>query len=424
MVNGRHFPPKYTITLAHEIAMGESLSPSLFSGGVESNDFLRRRGFNVVKCGCGGSVKDGSRVASVPDPLESGRSKTASTRHSERCRECKKRVRELLERIYGTCIADHRFGWRTGPAPYVETSIRAALRGVATALQTYRGFGIRDFVRSDVLAGCDFWVPDPGFIVEFDESQHFTNPRKLALSVYADDKPLGFSGKRWITLCEHHDAKDNDPPFRDEQRAWYDTLRDLVPSIKGLRPTVRLYASDQVWCSLDPDRTEDRERFSELMHQGRSASSRTAVATRSPAARPASLLRVAMVFPQVKKRSKNGVPPSGAGAQQPIVPTTASFASEPVDFVLFPEGYICATDDTRKMSLQKLASELGAPLLVGAIDKSLDASNRACQVLLRFEPDGSPPPPRPAYMSNTRLRKQSPSSDRIGSRAKRSPPST
>ena len=40
---------------------------------------------------------------------------------------------------------------------------------------------------------------------------------------------------------------------RDEQRAWYDTLRDLVPSIMGLQPTVRLYASDQVWCSLDPD---------------------------------------------------------------------------------------------------------------------------------------------------------------------------
>ena len=58
VVNGRHFHPKYTITLAHEIATGESLSPGLFSGGVESNDFLCRRGFNVVECGCRGSVKD------------------------------------------------------------------------------------------------------------------------------------------------------------------------------------------------------------------------------------------------------------------------------------------------------------------------------------------------------------------------------
>ena len=391
VATGRHFPPKYTIALAHEVATGESLRPVPFSGGDESNGFLRRHGFSVVECGCGGSVQGGSRGTIVAGRSERGRLLTASTRHSERCRECKKRVRELLERIYGTCIEDHRFGWRTGLAHYAETSIGVVLRDVATALQTYRGFGIGDFVRSDVLAGCDFWVPDPGFIVEFDESQHFTNPRKLALSAYANDTPLGFSAKGWITLCEHHDAKDNDPPFRDEQRAWYDTLRDLVPSIKGLRPTVRLYASDRVWCSLDPDRTEDRDRFSELMHQGRPAASRSTAAIRSSADRPASILRVAMVFAQVKTRSKNGVPPSGAGAQQPTVPTTASFASEPVDFVLFPEGYIRATDETRKMSLQKLASELDAPLLVGAIDKGLDASDRAWQVLLRFETDGSPP---------------------------------
>ena len=352
-INGKHFPPKYTIALAHEVVTGESLSPDRFSGGAESNDFLRRCGFNVVECGCGGGVQDGGRAPSVYGPPE--RQRTAPTRHSERCPECKKRVREFLERIYGGCLSNHGFGWRTDLALYAETSIGATLRDVATALQTCRGFGIRDFVRSDTLAGCDFWVPDPGFIVEFDESQHFTSLRKLALSVYADDKPLGFAAKRWITLCEYHKAKDNDPPFRDEQRAWYDTLRDLVPTIKGLRSTVRLYARDWIWCSLDPDSTEDRDRFSDLMHQGRPLSSQTAVAIRSRAARPASSFRVAMVFPQAQQRSKRGVPPSGAGAQLPIVPATASFANEPIDFVLFPEGYICASDDKRKRLLQKLA---------------------------------------------------------------------
>lgn len=33
--------------------------------------------------------------------------------------------------------------------------------------------------------------------------------------------------------------------------------------------------------------------------------------------------------------------------------------------------------------------DLGAPLLVGAIDRSVDSSGRAWQVLLRFDPDGS-----------------------------------
>ena len=384
VANGGHLPPKYTIALAHEIATGAALNSNRFSGGAESNSFLRRRGFKVIECICGGSVQVGSRAASVSDSSE--RARTVSTRHSERCPECKQRVRELLERIYGSCVSNHRFGWQTDPAQYAKTSIGTALQDVATVLQSYRGFGIHDFVRSDTLAGCDFWVPDPGFIVEFDESQHFTSARKLALSVYAHDKPLGFSAKRWSALCDQHNAKDNDPPFRDEQRAWYDTLRDLIPSIKGLCPTVRLYARDRVWCSLDPDSLEDRERFSDLVHQGCLPSGQTTAAIRSPTDRPTSILRVAMVFPHVKQRSKNGVPPGG---QKPKVPARKQFADESVDFVLFPETYICASDDDSKKSLQKLASELDVPLLVGAIDKTVDSTSRDWQVLLRFDPDGS-----------------------------------
>ena len=134
---------------------------------------------------------------------------------------------------------------------------------------------------------------------------------------------------------------------------------------------------------------EDRERFSDLVHEERSPSSRTTVEIRSPAVRPESILHVAMVFPQVKQRSSDGVPPTGAGAQQPDVPAAASFAGEAIDFVLFPEGYICASDAKRTKSLKKLASDLGAPLLVGAIDRSVDSTRRAWQVLLRFAPDGS-----------------------------------
>ena len=158
-----------------------------------------------------GSVHDG-RTTTVLGPSERGRSTIASTSHSERCRECKRRVRELLERIYGTCLPNHHLCWQTGLAPYAGTSIYSALRNMAAVLKMHRGFGIGDFVRRDVLAGCDFWVPDPGFIVEFDESQHFTSPRKLTLSAYANEPPLGFSTERWIALCEHHDARDNAPP--------------------------------------------------------------------------------------------------------------------------------------------------------------------------------------------------------------------
>ena len=106
-------PPEYTIALAHQVATGECLRPDQYSGGAESNGFLRLRGFDVVECNCGGSVHDG-RITSVSGPSEWKRHMIASTRHSERCPECKIRVGELLERIYGTCVPNHRFGWQTG----------------------------------------------------------------------------------------------------------------------------------------------------------------------------------------------------------------------------------------------------------------------------------------------------------------------
>ena len=390
VTDGNHLPPKYTIALAHQVATGEFLGSDKFSGGAETNGFLGSRGFDVIECDCGGSVLDG-RGLSKPSSSERGKRTAAPTRHSERCPVCKRRVRDMLERIYGTCLPNHRFGWRTDLASYAGTSIESALRNVATVLETNRGFGIGDFVRSKILAPCDFWVPDPGFVVEFDESQHFTRPRRLALSVYAGERPLGFSAERWMGFCDHHDAKDNDPPYRDEQRAWYDALRDIVPTIKGLQPTVRLYARDMAWCSLDLDNRDDRERFSDLLHSGRAPASRTRMRITAAASRAASTLLVAMVFPRTNQKSSNGVPPSGTGAQQPIVPNAAAFAGEAVDFVLFPEGYIRSGDKGRTGSLKKLASDLGAPLLVGAIDTRVDSTGRAWQVLLRFDPDGSSP---------------------------------
>ncbi len=188
-------------------------------------------------------------------------------RHSERCRECKVRIPQLLETIYGRCMQGHRFTWSTHPSSYVDTPLNSQLKKVADAIEAHRGYRVGDFVRASRLAPCDYWIPDPGFILEFDESQHFTAPRSAALSVYADDLPLGFQPARWMDLCQRHDATDNDPPYRDEQRAWYDTLRDLLPMLYGHGPTVRLHAGDLAWCALDPARAPDRRRFAEVAMQ-------------------------------------------------------------------------------------------------------------------------------------------------------------
>ncbi|GAI43637.1 unnamed protein product, partial [marine sediment metagenome] len=101
--------------------------------------------------------------------------------------------------------------------------------------------------------------------IEFDESQHFTAPRKLSLMHYPDGLKLGFPKQRWGQLCDEIDAKDNDPPFRDEQRAWYDTLRDFLPEIKGLSSTVRLYFKEMHWCNLDPENSSEVNRFEKFI---------------------------------------------------------------------------------------------------------------------------------------------------------------
>ena len=82
---GEHLPPKYTIALAHQVATGELLRPDRLSGGSESNEFLRRRGFAVAECHCGGSIRDG-RVTLVSPPSVRRTRTIPSRRHPEGCR--------------------------------------------------------------------------------------------------------------------------------------------------------------------------------------------------------------------------------------------------------------------------------------------------------------------------------------------------
>ncbi|MEM1505387.1 HNH endonuclease [Domibacillus sp. 8LH] len=46
---GKYYPPKYVISIANIFANGEEYSPSMFSGGDETNKFLKGLGFNIVE---------------------------------------------------------------------------------------------------------------------------------------------------------------------------------------------------------------------------------------------------------------------------------------------------------------------------------------------------------------------------------------
>lgn len=256
--NGKYYPPKYVISLANRHANGEELSPSEFSGGHESNSFLSHLGFRIIEI---------RRQDDTPEMgrMESERTLNWRASHDERCPRCKETVRLMLENICGKVERNRRMDAGVRPEAFQGSRHYEKLKEIYKALQNHRGF--KEFVKAKSLPQCDFFIPEPGFIVEFDESQHFTLPRKLALELYPDDLRLGFDRGKWISLCQRIQARDNDPPYRDEQRAWYDTLRDLFPTIAGLQPTVRIFAGDDEWCSLRPNSASDVEKFEYLLEE-------------------------------------------------------------------------------------------------------------------------------------------------------------
>ena len=180
-------------------------------------------------------------------------------KHSERCKQCKENVARLLAKLYGEVRERVSLDLPARLDGYERYPCFKALGRIHKSLQDYREH--RVFVRRRHLPPVDYYVPDPGLVVEFDESQHFSGARLVSLRRYPLDLPLGYDRDRWMELCRQLDKHDNDPPWRDEQRAWYDTLRDFSPLVLGHMPTVRLCAGDEQWCALDPEKAAHVEAF-------------------------------------------------------------------------------------------------------------------------------------------------------------------
>lgn len=264
---GNVYPPKYVLSLANQFANGTELEPSQFSGGKESNTFLEQRGFVVVPAN--------KSVSPISDPTaekrkeknsgeavagtSKGKVKKGPFSHDARCSDCKNAIIDILRVLFGTVKIKPKFQISTRIEDYKQHVIFPQLKAILGALQDYRGY--TDFIRVNHLAPSDLLVPDPGFVVEIDETQHFSLARRAALIHYPDSLPVGFDKTKYVKRCEIVRAQDNDPKHRDEQRAWYDTLRDFFPVILGMRPTVRIVMGERAWCSLDPKNADDIKRF-------------------------------------------------------------------------------------------------------------------------------------------------------------------
>lgn len=269
MYGGKPFPPKYIVALAAELATGELLSSSKFGGGAETNGFLAALGFETIAKpeqqqpkwheGSAASLHTAASDAAVKAPgLE-----PMKLTHDQRCSDCKNAIIDMLRRVYGpygVVKCEHRLQLplRLEDMPLGQTT--DMLAEVHEMLATMRGH--QDFVRSRTTRPCDVFVTEPGFMVELDESQHFTSARAAALKRLPNQMELGFDRDRWISLCESINAADPSPVDRDEQRAWYDLVRDVAHLQDQVAAvTVRIALGFNEWCALNANSDDDVERF-------------------------------------------------------------------------------------------------------------------------------------------------------------------
>jgi hypothetical protein len=253
---GRRYPPKYVLSLAAKHATGEFPSFSTFSAGSVTNDFLRKLGFAVE-----------SRSTPKPRwrPPPGGVPSASDLGHGDRCQACKRAVGVLLERQFGAVEIENRLPIGVTPAAYAASPFAPEMAEIFEHLQ--HAGGLADLVETNALPIRGYFVPRLGLIVEVDAARHLTAHRRMALSRYPAYLPLGFDTQRWIGNCDYNEPGDAAYHRREAVRAWYDTLRDFVPSVLGLRPTMRLLANEYRWCELSWSSRENRDDFRQILSE-------------------------------------------------------------------------------------------------------------------------------------------------------------
>lgn len=158
----------------------------------------------------------------------------------------------MLQRIYGEYHLKYKAeGVSTRIEDYKNLEVYESLLVIYKALVNYRNYD--DFVKSKSLQRCDVYIPSRKLLVETDEYQHFSYPRYISLKNYPSSLSIGYDLRWYMEMCSKKRAVDNDPKYRDEQRAWYDTIRDLLPIFySDVAKTVRIPLGFHDWCSLDP----------------------------------------------------------------------------------------------------------------------------------------------------------------------------
>lgn len=241
LLNGRSYPAKFIRGLAYRLATGIELDPNTdYAGGEETIRFFATLGL---------PTSNTTSLPPLPTPTNAPAGTAASpattlTPSSAKVRTYepqKQALYDLLRKHYSVVECETKFPWLVVPA---RPELVEPLAAIWETLHALRGFDT--FAVAGQSLRCDFTIPDERLIVEYDERQHFTTQRAEALKLYPSTLLLGFDRLEWIRVCEAIRARDPSPPHRDEQRAFYDSLRDVLAAANGYR-LVRFCEGDFDW---------------------------------------------------------------------------------------------------------------------------------------------------------------------------------
>lgn len=258
--DGKKLPAKHIRGMAYKVAFGREISKNEYAGGMETVRFFKNLGFEVSYTGKSGTVPEtkaeekqaklkqdtslraDKKQAAPASVVSRAAPATAIAREVEQrqpqkpviritskgIREQKNALQIRLNRLFdGDVVCEKPFQWLKTPDKIV-----GHFSNVYDALFKYRGD--TSFARKNVALCCDFVIESKRLIIEYDERQHFTEARRLALLSYPN-VPVCYDREKWIAACESIQAKNNQPANRDEIRAYYDSVRDICAAEHGYK---------------------------------------------------------------------------------------------------------------------------------------------------------------------------------------------
>ncbi len=217
-------PAKFILRLAFEIATGQMPHPETLTGGKASIRVLRGLGFENAL------YEKKNVVGGKRNEIKSAR---------------REGFRKALSKLWGHVEVEKKIKEISVPDLKNRSIMDPNLQTILQKIEDHRKISIQG--KKHWVLAFDFFLPRIGVAIEYDERQHFTPLRAAALRAYPSNIKLGFDKERWIRLSEEIRAGDNSPIYRDEQRAFYDSIRDILAPRMGLKPVVRIFEEDVKW---------------------------------------------------------------------------------------------------------------------------------------------------------------------------------